>query len=435
MERALRLDDPTQYESSTPIHQDGSCNGLQHYAALGGDLEGASAVNLVPADRPDDIYTRISKKVQTLVDADIESVEEAKLMARRINRKLVKQTVMTNTYGVTFMGAKAQILSRLEEAGEGEVGGLTEEQMKKCAGYITKKVFLCMDHMFEGAREIQTWLTTAAKLVSQSIPVERINPLEIAFYDALVNEGLIGEQKIEKVEKEDSLLGAALMDKVSESSKTEEDDDEYFEDIEFVKVHKKDCPTRMTSMTWTTPLGFPIIQPYRNASVASVKTFMQTFSVIDDTKTGPVNSLKQASAFPPNFVHSLDACHMLLTANACQSHGMTFAAVHDSYWTHACDIDKMSEVLRDCFIRLHSQNIMQRLDEELRARFAQHRLWREISISKEEAVLFKKVGDKVGYVFRGKKYAKLWVPFELGPLPKKGAFDIQQVRDSTYFFH
>lgn len=33
---------------------------------------------------------------------------------------------------------------------------------------------------------------------------------------------------------------------------------------------------------------------------------------------GPVNSQKQASAFPPNFVHSLDATHMMLTALECQ---------------------------------------------------------------------------------------------------------------------
>lgn len=32
--------------------QDGSCNGLQHYAALGLDLPGGTAVNLAPADKP-----------------------------------------------------------------------------------------------------------------------------------------------------------------------------------------------------------------------------------------------------------------------------------------------------------------------------------------------------------------------------------------------
>ena len=37
----------------TPIYiKDGSCNGLQHYAAIGRDKLGAASVNLVPADKP-----------------------------------------------------------------------------------------------------------------------------------------------------------------------------------------------------------------------------------------------------------------------------------------------------------------------------------------------------------------------------------------------
>jgi DNA-directed RNA polymerase len=147
------LDDPTTFESCIPVHQDGSCNGLQHYAALGGDTLGAAAVNLVPADRPDDIYTQICKRVQYLVDQDLEKeIPEAAIMKNRINRKLVKQTVMTNTYGVTYIGARAQIESRLEEARvhEDPSTKLSDEDIRKCSGYITDKVFQSMAHMFEG---------------------------------------------------------------------------------------------------------------------------------------------------------------------------------------------------------------------------------------------------------------------------------------------
>jgi DNA-directed RNA polymerase len=41
---ALRSSRPAEYVSNLPIHQDGSCNGLQHYAALGGDILGAEKV-------------------------------------------------------------------------------------------------------------------------------------------------------------------------------------------------------------------------------------------------------------------------------------------------------------------------------------------------------------------------------------------------------
>jgi DNA-directed RNA polymerase len=50
---------PQDYVSHFPVHQDGSCNGLQHYAALGRDLEGAHSVNLAPAERPRDVYSAV----------------------------------------------------------------------------------------------------------------------------------------------------------------------------------------------------------------------------------------------------------------------------------------------------------------------------------------------------------------------------------------
>ena len=55
--------DPASFESSLFVSMDGSCNGLQHYAALGRDYEGGSAVNLTPSDRPQDVYTGVIAKV------------------------------------------------------------------------------------------------------------------------------------------------------------------------------------------------------------------------------------------------------------------------------------------------------------------------------------------------------------------------------------
>jgi hypothetical protein len=51
--------------------QDGTCNGLQHYAALGRDYDGARHVNLVnaPNDRPQDVYAAVCAKVNLLVAA------------------------------------------------------------------------------------------------------------------------------------------------------------------------------------------------------------------------------------------------------------------------------------------------------------------------------------------------------------------------------
>ena len=51
--------------TNTTLHsfKDGSCNVLQHYAALGRDVAGAQSVNLEPCDRPKDVYSDVLELV------------------------------------------------------------------------------------------------------------------------------------------------------------------------------------------------------------------------------------------------------------------------------------------------------------------------------------------------------------------------------------
>jgi DNA-dependent RNA polymerase len=44
-----------------------------------------------------------------------------------------------------------------------------------------------------------------------------------------------------------------------------------------------------------------------------------------------------------------------------------FSGVHDSYWTHACDVDHMNRILREKFVDLYERPIL----ENVRAIFAQ----------------------------------------------------------------
>jgi len=84
-----------------------------------------------------------------------------------------------------------------------------------------------------------------------------------------------------------------------------------------------------------------------------------------------VNKQKQNSAFPPNFVHSLDSTHMMYTALECSSKNITFAAVHDSFWSHAADTKEMGEILRDQFVNLHSYEarILENLETNFKMRY------------------------------------------------------------------
>jgi DNA-directed RNA polymerase, mitochondrial len=60
---AMKSPVPEEYVSHLHIHVDGSCNGMQHYAAFGRDENGGSQVNLTNGERPGDVYTAILKLV------------------------------------------------------------------------------------------------------------------------------------------------------------------------------------------------------------------------------------------------------------------------------------------------------------------------------------------------------------------------------------
>lgn len=56
---------------------------------------------------------------------------------------------------------------------------------------------------------------------------------------------------------------------------------------------------------------------------------------------------------------------MLHQAVACDAAGLSFAGVHDSYWTHAGTTGTMNRILREQFIELHSAPLLEQLKEGL----------------------------------------------------------------------
>uniref|UniRef100_A0A8C2SD74 DNA-directed RNA polymerase n=1 Tax=Capra hircus TaxID=9925 RepID=A0A8C2SD74_CAPHI len=318
--------DPTTYISHFPVHQDGSCNGLQHYAALGRDSTGATSVNLSPSDLPQDVYSEVAAQVEVFRKQDAkQGVRVAQVLEGFISRKVVKQTVMTVVYGVTRYGGRLQIERRLRELED-----FPQEFVWEASHYLVRQVFNSLQEMFSGTRSIQRWLTESARLIS--------------------------------------LTGSAV--------------------------------------EWITPLGVPIIQPYHRDSKVMIKGGLQslTFSSSVDTNQKP-NTLKQKNGFPPNFIHSLDSTHMMLTALHCYRKGLTFVSVHDCFWTHAADVGVMNQVCREQFVRLHSQPILHDLSRFLLKRFCP---------------------DSSMWVSRLKD--------TLLSVPPTGTFDLEQVKHSTFFF-
>ncbi|KAF2788881.1 DNA-directed RNA polymerase mitochondrial precursor [Melanomma pulvis-pyrius CBS 109.77] len=340
LKNALDSPDPTRYVSNLPIHQDGTCNGLQHYAALGGDQAGASQVNLEPADKPQDIYSGVAELVQEMIAKDAaDGNAMAQFMNGKVTRKVVKRTVMTNVYGVTFMGAKLQVFDELRDMFPNFQGTEGVPQLTRVAMYIVTKIFKALGKIFNGAQEIQYWLGECGDRITTSISPEQIKKIR----DLTAGKAPTYDPKYKTPKKMTSGKVASM---------------------------NKALGAYKTSIIWTTPLKMPVVQPYRKDSLQTIKTSLQSISVTRRSSTGVVDRRKQLQAFPPNFIHSLDATHMLLSALKCNEMGLDFAAVHDSFWTHAADIPNLNIILRDAFVRMHSEDIMGRLGAEFKARYA-----------------------------------------------------------------
>ncbi|KAF1854243.1 hypothetical protein Lal_00015318 [Lupinus albus] len=330
LKAAYDLPDPADFVSNLPVHQDGTCNGLQHYAALGGDTWGAQQVNLIPSDRPADVYSAVANLVKESIEKDANAGSQlGKNCLGKITRKVVKQTVMTNVYGVTFAGAKQQVCKQLD--------ALYPEMFKETgipnlvtATYIATHIFSALGTMFRGAHDIQYWLGEIGARVCRALTPAQLDQLQ--------------EEKDSKPAPKKTAAGKSKdLDELTSQFRS--------------------------TVVWTTPLRMPVVQPYRKAITREIRTCLQSISYPTQGQTEPVDRRKQLQGFPPNFIHSLDASHMLLSALKCDELGLKFAAVHDSFWTHAADVDILSGVLRDAFIRIHEEDVVGRLATEFEARY------------------------------------------------------------------
>ncbi|XP_025031948.1 DNA-directed RNA polymerase, mitochondrial, partial [Python bivittatus] len=332
--KAVRSPNPAEYISHFPVHQDGSCNGLQHYAALGRDTVGAISVNLASSDVPQDVYSSVALQVEVFRKQDAENgVRIARVLNGFVTRKVVKQTVMTVVYGVTQFGGRLQIEKQLRE-----IDNFPKADVWEAALYLVRLVFKSLTEMFSGSREIQNWLTESAWLISK-----------------------IGQ-----------------------------------------------------TVEWVTPLGLPIIQPYHRKKSTLIKGDMQSLYLKSDSCVDQKpNTRKQKNAFPPNFIHSLDSSHMMLTALHCQKEGLTFVSVHDCFWTHAATVDLMNKICREQFVALHQQPILEDL-----AKFMLQKYCSDAPKKKNETLL------------RIQELKHL-----LSEIPQKGNFNLEEVKKSTYFFN
>jgi len=151
---------------------------------------------------------------------------------------------------------------------------------------------------------------------------------------------------------------------------------------------------------WHLPTGFLVKQKYLKSVVREVKTVingrMASLYAAGPEDVERMNKQRQSNGIAPNFIHSYDACHLMRTIiGAREDYDIqSFAVVHDSFGTHASDMEALSSVIRREFIQIYSEDVLKDFRDECQ-----------------------KLTDT-----------------ELPALPKYGKLKIEEVEHSEYFF-
>ena len=122
-------------------------------------------------------------------------------------------------------------------------------------------------------------------------------------------------------------------------------------------------------MRWTTPAGDVVMMRYPHTSRRTKDAFdmYMKLRVPKATKTGKeVKTSKQRNGACANFIHSRDASHMHLTIGRCADSGIrSFSMIHDSFGTHAADVDVMVNHLRAVFVDIYSGDVFAELADQI----------------------------------------------------------------------
>lgn len=170
------------FVSHLPIALDGSNSGLQHFSAMLRDPEGAALVNLVPSDKPADIYMAVAERVQAIADASDDPGAQP-WKGGKVVRRIAKRPVMTYCYAATRFGMQEMIESELykldaERREEGKPPHLEGASNYEAAHWLSYVMYDAIGETVRAASGAMEWLKQAATVAAKAgLPVCWTSPI------------------------------------------------------------------------------------------------------------------------------------------------------------------------------------------------------------------------------------------------------------------
>jgi len=354
-------------EPTKPIHLpaqiDGTCNGLQHIAALTGDRELAKSVNVLANETvlPRDIYEEVSNVARNLRNSEIEIKEdehteglksaEIWLQASQdrlnhfLSRKSAKKAIMTIPYGAGQEAQAAGVLESIEE--------IFEEEFEKDSPNSSELDWFLGWKLEEDKRR---YLVGACSK-------DRFKTLRKKMFDEKKNQD-VAYESTKKVWEQKRTFAAyvalAIVRRLRAVISKRYPSVDFFS--EYLKEKAKSC--KGLPLFWLTPLGFLVCQD--GFKIDKKSTLNVTLGRGDRKRkvslsvqrlSDKTSDSEQQKKLLPNLIHSLDATHLAMTLLEAKNRGISnIGSVHDCLMCHPNDIENLSETVRKTFVDLYSKN-------------------------------------------------------------------------------
>lgn len=126
--------------------------------------------------------------------------------------------------------------------------------------------------------------------------------------------------------------------------------------MDFMRSNTRKLTLEGKSPQWTLPNGLTYVQhdiDYDSVRVEfRYKDVRHRVRVRDSLDEHTINARRQSNSVTPNLIHSLDGCHIHMTANHCD---FEITPIHDSVGSHANNMSNLQRITREQFVSLHEQ--------------------------------------------------------------------------------
>ena len=352
---------------SIPVVLDASSNIYQHASLLTQDADMALSVNVLPNSNktPNDVYQKVANKVKEmwanknpLASMSLEQEVLDGLMDFALARSAAKKPVMTTGYGSKEFGIVGPFLTH-----NGEKGGINQWSMF---------------HNSDNSKLSQEQVTDLWEQYPEKKGSDKVARDKIAKYRMVAHRNsILGRSLGEGRFREDvphqhhHFIAETIVDSFTKAIDAELNGHSVLKDS-LERVRWLQATTDNDYVSWTLNDGSKINNiVYEKMNDKESAGWAGTAEEIKDIRfTIKIHSEersnnKEASGLPPNFVHSIDACHMRAFVQEFSKSrfdseidsDMFLWSVHDAFGSHPNLIDCLSEVATKTFFEVHeSQN-------------------------------------------------------------------------------